>query len=129
MKIMGFYLASSEAIRNARKAFDAGELQINKDPQLGNEGHYCLYTGPCAIGVSLPSALRAQLDTLNGPVEQMGGVGIVAAIDLGLIETDNRNQLEWLQFIHDTGDLESFNANLQVMEEECTISEQPSPSA
>lgn len=124
---MGFYLASTEAIRNARKAFDAGELQIQTDPKLGSHGHYCLYTGPCAIGVSLPEELRETLDKADTMIAEGGSISVYSAVYMNHIETDNLEVLETLQEAHDSGDIDGFRQTLESLE--CMILEQPSPSA
>lgn len=53
------HLTMAEVVKNARIAYNAGFLQAQRpDDSRGR----CTYSGPCAIGVSLPKNLRVAFD-------------------------------------------------------------------
>lgn len=99
-------LKAADVIRNARAAFDKGELQIQKGPM-----EFCSYSGPCAIGVSVPIELRKQFDGVS-----IWSTSITGLIDDGFVKTDSENTLEQLQSAHDSGDIELFENTLKELE-------------
>ena len=51
-----------DVVRNARAAYNAKELQAQKEHNASTTGIACQYSGPCAIGVSIPEDVRTTLD-------------------------------------------------------------------
>lgn len=102
-------LTMKEILINARRAFDAGELQMQKG-DMGNTG--CLYSGPCAIGISVPVEMREKLDN----------TGYDTSIDylqtIGLVKIDHIEDAERLQQAHDTGFINLFEKTLKELEAE-----------
>lgn len=87
------YLDKATVYANARQAYDEGRLQA-QDPE--QEGELCLYSGPCAIGVSLsPEAL--EMLVLRGE-----GATVIHLKQNDILETDDLYALSALQGAHDT---------------------------
>ncbi len=97
------HLKAADVVANARQAFNAGQLQI----QLEKSMERCLYSGPCAIGVSVPDDLRAAWD-------EEGSINMILAE--GLATTDNPEALDRLQYAHDNGHIEYFETILKELE-------------
>lgn len=90
-----------------RKAFDAGELQMQTRPG----GLRCYYNGPCAIGVCLDEDTRVSLDELVAS-------GIAFLFDHKYLTCPPEQREDWmeLQFKHDEGHIRVFETLLSRLE-------------
>lgn len=86
---MTIHLIAAEVFAKARVAYEAGTLQAVAGPF-----DRCLYTGPCAIGVSLPSIQCQSFDDKELTIDVL--------LAWGDVTTDNPGALSWLQAAHDT---------------------------
>jgi hypothetical protein len=97
----------------ARREFDAGNLQIQKDRGM----EVCLYSAPCAVGAALPEELRKKFDNMNAEDGFDGGpASIEGLVSMNFVTTDNDDDLIILQEMHDEGDVSSFEYTLVSME-------------
>lgn len=88
-----------------RKAFDAGELQMQKNHMA------CIYAGPCAIGVCLDPETRTMLDDAeNTAISDLLLAGTVTA------PANQHEDLHILQFTHDNVTVEDFGEVLARLE-------------
>lgn len=107
---MTLHLTIRDTLIAARKAFNAGQLQIQID-----RGSPCLYAGPCAIGAALTPEQRVKLDRAV-PCDK--STDIRTLVDIGRITVDVLHAFERLQSDHDAGDLEDFTFTLAELEGE-----------
>lgn len=106
------HISAVDAIRNARKAFDAGELQIQNQEDMEE----CLYSGPCAIGVSIPTELRSEMDYFTDSRGYRTTASVDQLISSGKITTDDQEALFDLQNAHDSTDTAFFKNTLEQLE-------------
>ena len=85
------YLDKDTAFKNAKTAYQEGRLQAQ---QASQEGQLCLYSGPCAIGISLPDLpIRYnEFTTL-----QLVSSGVVATNDITAIQDLQSAHDQWQQ--------------------------------
>lgn len=88
-----------------RKAFDAGELQMQK-----SDTDLCCYTGPCAVGVCMPEEDREGYD-YQGTIIDLLENEIVTAPE------DQHDDWIDLQHYHDCGNIQHFKEFLVSLEE------------
>ncbi len=118
------HLTIKEVLVNARKAFDEDRLQIQQqtvalaeeDYEILNKG--CTYTGPCAIGASMPYSLASEFDNMSifGDDVETASMTIDDLIALGRVTSDEPHDLKVLQEAHDDGHMPYFVATLEELE-------------
>ncbi len=100
-----------DVLRNARSAFDEGRLQLQQTDFLKSDGG-CMYTGPCAIGASMPHHIALEMDGDNG------SVSIKDLMETGRITCDAPMDLCTLQCAHDNAyNPEGFEGALIMLEQ------------
>ncbi len=118
------HLTIKEVLVNARKALDEDRLQIQQqetalaDHETPILSKGCTYTGPCAIGASMPYSLASEFDNMSifGGDVLKGSMTIDDLIALGRVTSDEPDDLKVLQEAHDDGNLCHFIATLQELE-------------
>ena len=100
----------------AREAFDKGELQLQVEG--ADDFFNPKYSGPCAVGVALPSELRSHFDNIH----QMDATPVYLTVE-GLVERGSLSvpaheieDMDYLQAVHDIGDPQHFERVLEGME-------------
>lgn len=91
-----------------RRAFDAGELQCQKEP---GEASQCLYSGPCAVGVGIPENRRRGFDSC-GAIDGIIREGFIQ------VPADQADDFMVLQFAHDQVASSIFSQPLSYFEKE-----------
>jgi hypothetical protein len=96
---MKLKITLTELVQNARKAYDEGRLETQVNP-----GGMCTYSGGCAIGVSVPSALAKIWDDNDYSVVHAMIIGKLIVLHNGnVIDNTNPawNLISLLQSWHD----------------------------
>lgn len=109
------YIPIEMALIAARDYFNKGELQIQKDTSTISN---CFYSAPCAIGAVMPVELRSKCDEPRSfDTKNEGPLSVAGLIAVGILDTDNKEDLTLLQMAHDSFDLDIFESTLVTMEE------------